>query len=274
MAELLITDLSRSAQLTIVERDRMQAIADEIQLSQGDRVDAATAVRAGKLIQAGRLINGQLVQTGGQLTMSASVVNVASGEIGAPANVNNSLDQLFAMEKQLVFGIFQRLNVVLTPAERQLVERRPTQNLNAFLAYSRGLMAADDGRFEDAARFFENARSLDPGFGAATTRFQAAQAAVQGAQVSSATIEANLGAGVEGQEVAAAAQGNVSDGGGISATLTAATQAVNPPTVTAVTNTERAPPPPTVPARDAPTSTTGIETLTRTGLVTFTIRRP
>ena len=53
LADLLITDLSRSAQLTVVERDRMQALADEIQLSQSDRVDAATSVRAGKLIQAG-----------------------------------------------------------------------------------------------------------------------------------------------------------------------------------------------------------------------------
>ena len=32
MAELIITDLSRSARLTVVERDRMQALADEIQL--------------------------------------------------------------------------------------------------------------------------------------------------------------------------------------------------------------------------------------------------
>lgn len=275
MAELLITDLSRSAQLTIVERDRMQALADEIQLSRSDRVDSASAVRAGRLMQAGRLINGQLVQAGSQLTISASVVSVASGQIGAPASVNNSLEQLFAMEKQLVFGIFQRLGVTLTPAERQLVERRPTGNLQAFLAYSRGLMASDDGRFEDAARFFENARSLDPGFGAASARFQAAQAAVQGAQVTSASIEASLGASAEGQTVEAAAAGNVSaDRGGISATLNSATQEVNPPTVSAVTNTDRATTPPAIPQRDAPASTGGIETLTRTGTVTFTIRRP
>src|SRR5687768_16401371 len=52
-AELLATDLSRVKALTVVERSRLQAILDEIKLSQTGAVDSTTAVRAGKLIQAG-----------------------------------------------------------------------------------------------------------------------------------------------------------------------------------------------------------------------------
>jgi TolB-like protein len=275
MAELLITDLSRSAQLTIVERDRMQALSDEIQLSQSGRVDSATAVRAGKLMQAGRLINGQIIQAGNGLTMNASVVEVSTGQIGEAATANsNTLDQLFAMEKQLVLAIFARLEVRLTPAERQLVDRRPTQNMNAFLAYSRGLQAADDGRFDDAARFFDNARTLDPGFGAASSRFQAAQAASTGAQVSAATIETSLGNSAEGQAVAAAAQGNVAPaGGGLANTLNNAARDLNPSTVTntSTTETESAT---QAPRLDQPTSTTSIDVLTRTGVVVIRIGRP
>jgi TolB-like protein len=275
MAELLITDLSRSAQLTIVERDRMQALADEIQLSQSGRVDDASAVRAGRLMQAGRLINGQIIQAGNDLILNAAVVNVSSGQVLPPSSVNNTLANLFAMEKQLVFAIFDRLEVTLTPAERQLVDRRPTQNMDAFLAYSRGLMASDDGRFEDAARFFENARTLDPGFGAASSRFQAAQAAAAGAQVSAATIETSLGNSAEGQAVQAAAAGNVAPaGGGITNTLTNAPRELNPSTVTTTTTTETAPAATPTPVRDAPTSTGSIDNLTRTGTVTITIRRP
>ena len=275
MAELLITDLSRSAQLTIVERDRMQALSDEIQLSQSGRVDSATAVRAGKLMQAGRLINGQIIQAGNGLTMNAMVVEVATGLIGGAATANsNTLDQIFAMEKQLVLGIFARLGVTLTPAERQLVDRRPTQNMNAFLAYSRGLMAADDGRFEDAARFFDNARTLDPGFGAASSRFQAAQAASAGAQVTAATIETSLGNSAEGREVAAAAQGNVAPaGGGLANTLRNAAVDLNPSTVT-TTNTTETESATQAPRLDQPTSTTSIDVLTRTGVVVIRIGRP
>lgn len=281
MAELVITDLARSAQLTVVERDRMQALADEIQL--GDRADPTTAARAGRLMQAGRLISGGIVQTGNQLVLSSSVVEVATSQISDPAQVTNSLDALFAAEKQLVMRIFEQLGVTLTPAERQLVDRTPTTNLNAFLDYSRGLQAADDGRFEDASRFFESARSLDPGFGAASARFQAAQAAIAGAAVSSTTIEAGLQGSAEGATVDAAASGETGGGDGVSETLRQTVQGVNSPTVSAASDdasdrrgaASTLGAKPATPRPDPAADNAGITSpLARTGTVTLVIRRP
>ena len=278
MAELIITDLAKTNQLTIVERDRMQALADELQLSSTERVDAATAARAGRLIQAGRLVNGAIVQSGSQLTLSSSVMTVATSALSAPAEVTDDVNDIFALQKQMVFRIFDQLGVTLTPAERQSVDRRATANFDAFLAYSRGLVAADDGRFEDAARFFESAQDLDPGFGAAGARFQAAQAAVLGAQVSAASIEASLQGSAEGQTVTAAEQGVVNVGGGVDQTLSRTAQDVNPPSVTPISNdTNRggAPPPPQQPERDPTSSTGGTDVPTpRTGNVVIIIRRP
>jgi TolB-like protein len=272
-AELMITDLSRSSQLTVVERDRMQAIADEIRLGQSDRVDAATAVRAGKLIRAGRLVNGSLVQSGQQLTIESNVIDVNTGTLAAPVAVTNQLDNLFAMQKQLVFRVFEQLGVTLTPAERQLVDRQATTNVNAFLAYSRGLLAADDGRFEDAARYFQEARSLDPGFGAAGARFQAAQAAALGAQVSAATIEGGL-SGNESQTVNNAAQGNVTPTTTPTNTLNTVSQNVNPPTVTPISNTGTTVNP-EPPPRDPASNGTGTDQPAPvTGTVTIIIRKP
>lgn len=271
-AELMITDLGRSSQLTVVERDRMQAIADEIRLGESDRVDQATAVRAGKLIRAGRLVNGSMVQGGAQLTIQSNVIDVNTGELAAPVSVTNQLDNLFAMQKQLVFQVFTQLGVELTPAERQLVDRQATNNLNAFLSYSRGLLAADDGRFEDAARYFQEARSLDPGFGAAGARLQAAQAAAAGVQVSSASIESGL-SGNESQVVNSAEQGNIAPSTPTN-TLNTVTQNVNPPSVTPISNTG-----PVIggdaPVRDPASNGTGTDQpAPTTGTVTIIIRRP
>lgn len=271
-AELMITDLARSSQLTVVERDRMQAIADEIRLGTSDRVDAASAVRAGKLIRAGRLVNGSMVQAGRQLTIESNVIEVNTGALAAPVSVTNQLDNIFAMQKQLVFQVFAQLGVELTPAERQLVDRQATTNLNAFLAYSRGLLAADDGRFEDASRFFQQARTLDPGFGAASQRFNAAQAAIAGAQVSSASIESGL-SGTESQAVTSAAQGNTAPTSPLN-TLNAVSQNVNPPTVTPIANTAPVTNP-VPPVRDPSSSGTGTDQpAPSTGTVTIIIRRP
>lgn len=289
IAELLITDLGQSAQLTVVERDRMQAIADEIRLAESGRVDATTAVRAGKLIQAGTLVSGVIVQQGNAgLSLDARLVRVADGTLSDPSTVSDALDALFTMQKALVFQLFDQLGVTLTPAERQAIERRPTSNLNAFLQYSRGLQAADDGRFEDAARFFNDARTLDPGFGLAAVRAQttqaAAQAAVQSVEVASVAIESNLKSTTEGAAVTAATTGNPTAGTSgsssgsnapVSNTLNTAAQSVNPPAIAVQTTTSTsAPPPPSTPQRDASTSTTGTDTPSRTGSVTIVIRRP
>ena len=275
LADLIITDLSRSAQLTVVERDRMQALADEIQLSQSNRVDAATSVRAGKLIRAGRLVNANIVQAGSSLTMGSRVVLVQDGTMGQAAEVTNSLDALFALQKQLVFRIFEQLDIQLTPAERQLVERRATNNVGAFLAYSHGLVAFDDGRFEDASRFFESARSLDPGFGAAAARFRAAQQAMVGAQVSTTTVEARLGSSVEGQQVTAAATGSTTRSpDGIGNTLRNTVLDVNPSTIAQV-STETRIGTVTAPRLDPVSNTTKTDDpVSRTGQVVIIITRP
>ena len=72
-------------------------------------------------------------------------------------------------------------------------------------------MAEDAGRLDDAVRFFENARSIDPGFSAALQRAQNAAAAQAGAQVTSARVEQGLRGSNEGAVVAAASRGSTSD---------------------------------------------------------------
>jgi TolB-like protein len=272
VAELLITDLSRSAQLTVVERDRMQAIADEIRLGESGRVDSTTAVRAGRLIQAGTLVSGVIVQEGSErLSLDARLVAVSDGTLGAPSTVSDALDALFTMQKALVFQLFDQLGVTLTPAERQAIERRPTNDLGAFLQYSRGLQAADAGRFEDAARFFDQARAMDPGFGLAAVRAQtsqaAAQAALQTVEVAAAVMESNLRAGGEGAAF-------TSPGNPVSTTLNTAAQSVNPPAVVVQTTPGTTAPPQAPPQRDPSTSTAGTDVPNRTGSVTIIIRRP
>ena len=74
------------------------------------------------------------------------------------------MENLFRLEKQLVFRVITQMGIQLTQAERVSIQRRPTNNLQAFFAYCRGLQEEDAGRFEAAASFFQSAVQLDPGF--------------------------------------------------------------------------------------------------------------
>ncbi len=179
-AELVTTDLSRSSQLQVVERERLQALLDEIQLQQSSGVQGGTGVRAGKMLGAGRIVGGSISQIGGnQLSANAIVTNVQTSQtVGSGANDQQPMDQIFTLEKNIVFKLFTDMGVTLTTAERTAIDQRPTRSLAAFLAYSHGLELEDAGRFDDASRFFDNAVRIDPNFGAARQKSTGVQECV------------------------------------------------------------------------------------------------
>ena len=164
---------SRSSKLTVVERARIQALLDELALQQqrADRRDDATCAPAGSL-RAGRVVQGSILQVGGsQLRVDAAVLDVpttAGARHGAGRGCSSTSCSTSRSASRSVCST--QLGVTLTVAERNAIEQRPTRSLAAFLAYSRGLTAEDDGRFDDASRFYRDAIRLDPGFGAALQR--------------------------------------------------------------------------------------------------------
>ena len=172
LADLLITDLSRSRQIQVVDRLRMDALLRELQLAQSGRVDSATAPRVGRLVGARRLVSGAIGQLpGDKLAVSSRVADVASGGfVGSPVTERTSLDDILDAEKSLAFSIFDQLGVTLTPAEHAAIEQRPTRSLAAFLAYSRGARAEVLGDFTAARAYFRQAVLIDPGFTAAGNR--------------------------------------------------------------------------------------------------------
>lgn len=225
LAELMVTDLSRSSQITVVERARIQALLDEMKLQHGGATDAATNVRAGRILQAGRMVEGSIVQQGEQLRVDAAVIDVPTSRVAGSAADGRSLDQVLTLEKNVVFGLFDAMHVVLTTAEHDAIEQRPTKSLAAFLAYSRGLEREDQGRFDEANRLFDNAAHLDPAFDAARQKSAETQTLSTGSRVTTQAVERNLGT-AEAQVVRAAASGHVA----VPAATTAASLAddVNP----------------------------------------------
>jgi TolB-like protein len=229
-ADLLATDISRVKAITVVERERLQAILDEIKLAQSGAVDSATGVRAGKLIQAGTLVQGSLAQNGDKLRTDAALVSVATSAISiTPATDEQNLDRLFDMEKRIALSLIQSLGVQITTAERDAIEQRPTKSLQAFLAYSQGLEFSDQGRYDEASRAFGNAARIDPGFGVAQQKStQAANMSIGSGGMQ--TIEASLQGSSEGAVVSAANNGSSNPAGQSGGSAQNAAEQLNPST--------------------------------------------
>jgi tetratricopeptide (TPR) repeat protein len=267
-ADLVTTDLTRASALTVVERERLQALLDEMHVQQTG-VAAGTGVRAGKILQAGRLVGGSISQLGqNQLTANAYVTNVQTSQnVGNGARDQQTVDQLFTLEKNIVFGLFDDLGVTLTTAERNAIEQRPTRSLQAFLAYSRGLELEDQGRFDEAARFFDNAVRTDPGFGAAQQKSQEARNIAAGANVNASSVESGLRGTAEGAAVSSAVSGTTTAGGAMGIA-----DGLNPSIAAGATSGQGSTS--TQPLKDPSSATSADNPTTKTAKVTIVIKQP
>ncbi|MEQ1691569.1 MAG: CsgG/HfaB family protein [Gemmatimonas sp.] len=171
IADLLTSDLSRSARVTVVERSRLTDILREQDLVRSGRIDSASAPRLGKLLRARRLVLGSVdTMGGGQLRLSLRVADVESGVLDAAIDARAPLNDVLAAEKALALRLFDALGVTLTPAERASVDAYPTTSLAALTAYGRGVQADFLGDRRRAIDEFEKALVVDPGFSQARDR--------------------------------------------------------------------------------------------------------
>jgi TolB-like protein len=193
LAELLTTDLAQTNRLVVLERSQVQRLLDEIQLGESGRVDTATAARSGRLLGAGTIVQGRVEGGATDLALQAAVVRVPTdAAAGDPLRERDALERIFELEKRLALGIYERLGIQLTAAERERVLRRPTSNVQALLAFGYGLEAQDAGRYAEARDHFARAVQLDGGFILARTRLAQAEAQARASSVAPGVL-AQLG---------------------------------------------------------------------------------
>ena len=248
LAEFLVTDLSVTGRLTVLERSRVQLLLDELELAESDRVDPATAARSGRLLGAENTVVGVVEASDEAVAMEAAVVDVvAAGLRGDPRSEEDALRELFAAQKRLAVGVHESLGIELTPAERERILEFRTQSLEALLAYGRGLMAQDGGDFAGAALHFREAVSLDPGF---------QDAGVQATE-SEVASETSGEPPPEGVEVGVVGEVALEGGPGAGAGLDGLEDLIPDPLV-----------------RDAVSEATGREGVGRTSILDIILRRP
>lgn len=180
LSEMISVDLATVSRITVVERLRLQAILDELKLSQSNFVDPSTAPRSGLLLGAGRLVGGGFaVREGETVDVDVTLAQLRQDTTRAEVESHSgALGRLFDLERELVFGVLRRLGIErgdLTAEELAEIGRAPTRDLQAFLAYSRGLLEEDAGNFEAATEAYRQARRQDPSFQEAAAREQQAE---------------------------------------------------------------------------------------------------
>lgn len=163
LTHMVVTDMAATERLSILERLEVQLMSAEITLADQGLADPATAARAGRLLRAGRVVQGQVGGDAARIDIEALVSQFGSDALPR-VEEGDQLDRFFEAEGRLVIGLFAAMGIELTAAERELVGRRRTESLQALLAFGLGLEAQDAGRYSEARGQFETAISIDPEF--------------------------------------------------------------------------------------------------------------
>ena len=177
LSEMIITDLSTVPDLTLIERVRIQSMLDEMQLGESGIVDQSTAPQYGRVVSAGKMVHGSFnVRNGRELQIDVALWDVIKQRFPEFENKEESLKNFFVVEKAIVFDIIEAMDIELTPVQRDKIMRVPTKNLNAFLAYCKGLEKEDAGDYKGASRYYQKAVKLDPEFRGADARARTSSA--------------------------------------------------------------------------------------------------
>ena len=174
---MLITDLAKIDRLRVVERVKLQALLDEMRLGASDIVDTASASRMGRFLGARFLVGGEISggsDGGGPVNeaalrraLSAGIrvepvlVDVPDHEKQSLPAVDGWLDQLFKLEKTLLFAIVDQLDIKLSESEKAILREPLALDERAAFYFFMGLNASDHEMYDAAGGYYEKALTRD-----------------------------------------------------------------------------------------------------------------
>lgn len=164
LSYMLISDLSKVEGLYVVERVKLQAIVEEIGLGALGLVAQESAPRVGRLLGAANVVGGRFYNCElDKIGIDPGVLGMPDEKISDLPDSSGVLQEIFRMEKEILFGILEYLNKVpKTEEERKKLLEPMTTNLNALLFFFRGFHESDQVNYPLAERYYRAALKFDP----------------------------------------------------------------------------------------------------------------
>src|SRR5215475_737851 len=158
----LLTNLSKIGDLRVISRTSVMPY----------RETQSNAREIGKALGVGTILEGSVRRVGNRVRVNVQLINVESDQHIWAEDYDRELTDVFAIQSDLAQKIAGELRAKLSPTEKAQIERKPTENSEAYLAFVEGhdlLTRPDKLRTdtEKAEELFERATRLDPNFGKA-----------------------------------------------------------------------------------------------------------
>src|SRR5881409_2471578 len=158
----VLTNLSKIGDLKVISRTSVMSY----------RGKASNVREIGKALGVSTVLEGSVRRSGNRVRINVQLINADTDEHMWAEDYDRDLTDVFAIQTDLAQQIVRELQAKLSPMEKAQIERRPTENSEAYLAFMQGhemFYRADKFRSntEKAEQLFEKATQLDPNFASA-----------------------------------------------------------------------------------------------------------
>jgi len=175
IAGMMISELSQNPAARVVERQEIQRLLDEQNLSAQGRVDPQTAAKVGKLVGARYTVLGTFIDFYGDFRVDVRLVNTETGEIVKTESERMQRDHMFDIIRNIAARLMKDAN--LPALQRQASDQRMGRQVptEALTYYSRALLYSDHGQKDKAVEMFNRAIEIFPGYAEAKDGLQRVQ---------------------------------------------------------------------------------------------------
>src|SRR5437764_1653842 len=158
----LLTNLSKIGNLKVISRTSVMPY----------RATRTNAREIGKALGVGTILEGSVRRVGNRVRVNVQLINAENDQHIWAEDYDRELTDVFAIQSDLAQKIAGELRAQLSPTEKAQIERKPTENSEAYLAFVEGhdLLTRPDRLRTDtekAEQLFERATRLDPNFAGA-----------------------------------------------------------------------------------------------------------
>ncbi len=175
ISEDIITDLSKVAALSVVARNTAFTF-------KGKAVDVPQIARQ---LGVSHVLEGSVRKSGGRVRITAQLIDGAAGDHLWGERWDRDLTDIFALQDEISEAIVGAVKLRLAPEEKKAIERRGTENVDAYNLY---LMArqqyfignqGDERREEAIIRLTRRATDIDPRYARAWSLMALAQTSLR-----------------------------------------------------------------------------------------------
>ena len=162
----ILTNLSKIGDLKVISRTSVMPYRGA---KQGLR-------EIGKALGVSAILEGSVRRSGNRVRVNVQLIDANNDEHIWASDYDRDLTDVFAIQTDLAEKISDALKAKLSPSEKASMQKKPTQNSEAYLAYLRAhdlwnSSYEDTGKLKEGEQTYQRAIDLDPNFALAFARY-------------------------------------------------------------------------------------------------------